>query len=313
MVAKHPLSLPGIYRITRTSDGKVYIGQTKRKAHTRWTEHKRELNKGMHRNWPLQEAWLRGTPGDFEWHLVCEPLPGFSAEDLTYLEVEVLKNYPNHFNLNEPIQVYLGAHASTRAKYSAIRLEMWADPEFKAKRVAALRELQADPTFRAKQRAGMRAFYDTAESTVIRKAGGVKASLTWANDAGLQEREGVRRKELWADPAHRTKQTASRSASWKNPESRAKRLAGLQGAWDRLTPEERAERSAKMLAGKKSTPEERSAAVRLGWEVRRAKAAAGQVPKPRKSRSPKPTAEPINDLEAWWDARLGPEDDGEVL
>ena len=48
----------GIYTIRNVSNGKVYVGSSK-KMSKRWAEHRRALDKGIHHSLKLQRAWSR--------------------------------------------------------------------------------------------------------------------------------------------------------------------------------------------------------------------------------------------------------------
>jgi group I intron endonuclease len=47
----------GVYKITNTANGKVYIGKTYSNIDRRWKEHVFLLNKGKHTNYLLQKDW----------------------------------------------------------------------------------------------------------------------------------------------------------------------------------------------------------------------------------------------------------------
>ena len=48
--------MQGIYKISCLQDSRVYIGSSKH-IKRRWSQHVKELNKGTHRNYNLQEDW----------------------------------------------------------------------------------------------------------------------------------------------------------------------------------------------------------------------------------------------------------------
>lgn len=47
----------GIYCITNTVIGRVYVGQTRREIWSRWLLHRRDLRKRRHENKSLQQDW----------------------------------------------------------------------------------------------------------------------------------------------------------------------------------------------------------------------------------------------------------------
>lgn len=246
MTKRNPLSKPGIYRITSKSDGKVYVGQAK-KVWLRWTLHLSDLRRKVHKNSDLQADWDRLGPDNFIWELAAEPPVGWTAADLTRMEIEEMQKHALRYNLMIPIQVYLGASASTREKLSQINAERWADPEYQKRQQISRRARMDTPEYRANLSAAMQTYNATPEAAKIHKEAAAKR---WAKD-GKREAMGAKTKAHWEDPMHRAKQAAARKAVWQDPEKRARRVAGLKASWDRLTPEERAERQAKMRAGKK--------------------------------------------------------------
>jgi group I intron endonuclease len=65
----------GVYQIRCKSDGKVYIGSSKR-IYRRWTDHRRQLKDGTHHTAHLQHAWVKYGADDFEFSVIeeCEQL-----------------------------------------------------------------------------------------------------------------------------------------------------------------------------------------------------------------------------------------------
>lgn len=63
-MSKGPL-LPGIYTITNTLTGRVYVGQTARTFKIRWENHQSALNLGKHTAVRLRRSWLRDGPAAF--------------------------------------------------------------------------------------------------------------------------------------------------------------------------------------------------------------------------------------------------------
>ena len=55
-MANRILPIPGVYSITCTASGKVYVGSSSKVSH-RWNKHRRELTLGVHGNQKLQRAW----------------------------------------------------------------------------------------------------------------------------------------------------------------------------------------------------------------------------------------------------------------
>src|SRR4051812_29221359 len=82
-----------IYKITNTTNGKVYFGQTKRTVKRRWAQHVYRLRHGTHSNAHLQSAWNHYGESTF------------SVEEVDFATSE--------FRLNELEQQYIILFQST--------------------------------------------------------------------------------------------------------------------------------------------------------------------------------------------------------
>src|SRR5258708_7492424 len=59
----------GIYEIVHLETGRKYIGSSMR-LEKRWGEHRRDLNRGVHRNRHLQFAWRKYGPDGFVYRVI---------------------------------------------------------------------------------------------------------------------------------------------------------------------------------------------------------------------------------------------------
>ena len=107
----------GIYKITNTANGMVYVGQS-RNLRKRITEHKRDLRKGTHRNDKLQKAYNKYGAKAF----VYEIIENCSLEELNEKEIfwcnelQALDRYKG-YNLGEAGgQPMLGRHHTLEAR-----------------------------------------------------------------------------------------------------------------------------------------------------------------------------------------------------
>jgi len=78
-----------VYKILNTINNKVYIGQSVNGG-SRWTEHKSELNRGVHGNEHLQSAWNKYGESAFVFEVVKECL---SREDLNLEERRLITEF----------------------------------------------------------------------------------------------------------------------------------------------------------------------------------------------------------------------------
>ncbi len=74
--------MAGVYIIRNCKNGKVYVGSTVGPFQHRWGEHKRQLRKGLHRNYHLQAAWNLYGESQFRFESIQE----CPAIDCTRLE-----------------------------------------------------------------------------------------------------------------------------------------------------------------------------------------------------------------------------------
>jgi group I intron endonuclease len=163
---KGPL-LPGIYTITNTLTGRIYVGQTARTFRIRWENHLSALNLGKHTAVRLRRSWARDGADAFVFAVqeIVPCPPGMSAIDYRQLLcdreqhwIDTLGAYgPKGFNVAPVAGSSLGhkhsaetranmslgqrkrgpVTAETRAKLSAVRKGKPKSPEHTAKISAA--------------------------------------------------------------------------------------------------------------------------------------------------------------------------------
>jgi predicted GIY-YIG superfamily endonuclease len=61
----------GVYKITNAANGKFYVGSSK-DIQKRWDQHIGELNDGTHRNYHLQNAWIKYGSQNFKFEIIEE-------------------------------------------------------------------------------------------------------------------------------------------------------------------------------------------------------------------------------------------------
>ena len=118
----------GIYMIKNIVNGKVYIGKSF-DIKKRWSNHKYELNKGIHVNNHLQNAWNKYGENSFEFSIIEE----CNEDNLSNKEIYWIKEtdaYHNGYNQTEGGE---GTHLpeDVKAKIGAAAKEWWSDQENK--------------------------------------------------------------------------------------------------------------------------------------------------------------------------------------
>lgn len=111
----------GIYKITNTANGKVYIGQSVNIKH-RWACHKYELENNVHKNPHLQRAYNQ-NPNAFKFEIECI----CREEDLNKLEIFYINKYNSRndkfgYNLNEGGDGAGRMSEETKAKLSKAKM-----------------------------------------------------------------------------------------------------------------------------------------------------------------------------------------------
>ena len=231
MKARSKLNISGIYQISCSRNGRVYVGQAVN-IQKRWTHHRWCLNNGQHDNPHLQRAWKKYGQDAFVFEVV-EILEIENQIELTAAlndaEFRVLRAAKRPFNMANATDTGMRVSEETRAKLSAERKARWADPEYKARVRASMLAKAADPEYQARRGAAIR----EAKSRPDRAAkAGADASARWA-DLEFKKARGKERAANWQDPEYRAAQSSSRKAVWDDPEVRAKRSAGMKAAWVR--------------------------------------------------------------------------------
>ena len=89
----------GIYKITNTENGKIYIGQSVDIGH-RKACHEYDLKNGRHHNCHLQRAYNQ-NPSVFRFEIICK----CKEEELNDLEIFFIKNHSFHIETskNRPV------------------------------------------------------------------------------------------------------------------------------------------------------------------------------------------------------------------
>lgn len=229
------LNIAAIYTITCIETGKVYVGQTIN-VRKRWESHRHYLARGTHRNQHLQRAWAKYGAEAFVFEVCALPLPGLPLEvALNDLEIAVLGQAADAYNLNEVGEPRMRVSAETRAKLSAQRKALWGDPTFKEKMREAQRAAHANMSQEQKL-ARSKAISEGQSGSEAAAAKSTRFKALWESEEHRAAQTRKRRAN-WQDPAYAAQQRASRIAASNDPEVKARRSAGLKAAWARRKAE----------------------------------------------------------------------------
>ena len=105
----------GIYKITNTTNGKVYVGSAVN-FNNRWKEHVRELRKGKHHSSALQNAWNKYGEDNFEFSIIeeCERTRKVLLGREQYW-IDTLDSVANGYNIAKTAGSQLGMKQSPEA------------------------------------------------------------------------------------------------------------------------------------------------------------------------------------------------------
>lgn len=167
-MTKGPL-LPGIYTITNTLTGRVYVGQTALTFRTRWSHHISDLNHGKHTSARLRRSWARDGESAFVFE-VREVVPrpsGMTNADYRLLLCEREQHWtdalgaygPNGFNVVPHAGSSLGHKHSPEVRANMSRGQRSRVPvtaETRAKMSAVMKGRIITPEWREKIRAAQK-------------------------------------------------------------------------------------------------------------------------------------------------------------
>ena len=146
---------PSIYQIRYIVSGKVYIGSATN-PHRRWIEHKSRLGCKTHSSRHLQSAWDKYGELEFVFEIV-EPV--LFVEDLVAREqywIDKMKAANPAYGYNmAPLAMSVSGYKhseETRARASAKKRDMSAQPEVRSRLINQSREYWSKPDSREKMR-----------------------------------------------------------------------------------------------------------------------------------------------------------------
>ena len=111
----------GIYKITNLTNNKFYIGSAVN-IKNRWSSHKSELKRNVHKNRHLQRSWNKHDESLFKFEVLFTCLP----KDLVRLEQYCINNYKPQYNISPNAGNCLGVkHTSNLvASISLLQVEI---------------------------------------------------------------------------------------------------------------------------------------------------------------------------------------------
>jgi len=204
-----------VYAVIHRRTGDAYVGCTTR-IESRWSEHRRQLTLGQHRNPGLQAGWDRDGKSAFTL-IILGVLVDATEALAKRSELEWIKRIGSYnevkadalnqqFVLPPELRLMLAEQNRRRGKTAEQRENMrqhtkrrWADPE--------LRKPMAE---------------------ALARGNGFYKGMPSLKSPEQHAEHSQHMKELWADPKRRKKLEERRAARWKDPEARARQAAKMR-------------------------------------------------------------------------------------
>lgn len=244
---------PGIYKITNTHTGRIYIGQAK-EFKSRWKGHSSSLRSGKHQNKFLQNDFNKCKEelghDDFLVFEIIEVMEGSTKKERSDREeIEIAKYFDNCkvcYNIKEKAgdterSCYSLTPEETKKKQSESMKKRWENPEYaasirailednlsnpevKQKLSEARREAWNDPTYRASMSEKIAAVKRTEEN---RKAVS-EFMKEYKSLPEVKEKISEASKKMWKSEEYRTKHREALMATVSTEEYKEKQRQGFQ-------------------------------------------------------------------------------------
>lgn len=228
MVKALKTSIPGIYLITNTISGTVYVGQA-RKISRRWALHKRQLRNGTHHCRYLQKAYWKYGHEAFSFSVAVDlsGLPDGTLEKaLAFEEARVFSEQTRTYNRSTPTEDGNIACAETRALIGISSAAKWSKPGYKEAFAEGLRADWATPESREIRVAGIIDGWADPEVKARRVAATMAAQQELAKDP--ESKLSKRYAKRWSNLEERSKASTRTATQWADPEIKAKMREALK-------------------------------------------------------------------------------------
>lgn len=226
----------GVYAITNTVNGKVYVGSASRSFKKRKEEHERSLIRGLHHSILLQRAWDKYGASKFEFVVLvrCDPTECIQHEQ------QMIDRYqsanPKHgYNISPTAGSNRGFKMSeaTKRQMSIDRKGRKATPETKRKLSESLTGRSVSQETRDKIRRSNIGKVISAETREKLRAANIGKPLTEdRRKTFVKSRLGAKN-----TPEHNAKSAAGRRGKTRTPEQVANMKSGIQKRKDRRLEE----------------------------------------------------------------------------
>lgn len=235
----------GIYKITNTVNGKVYVGSATRFT-GRWSKHRTDLNKNCHDNQKLQRAWNKYGEAAFVFSVLEYVENKCDLIQREQFWIDALEAAETGYNICTVAYSCLGVKRSenTKKKMSEIAKARGILPETRLKAIQYHTGRKRSPEVAARQSTAQKGRKDSDETRAK------KFLIAKNRSPEMRARIAAPLKGRIFTPEHRAKLAESKKSV--SPETRQKMAAAKLGK--KQSPEMIAKRSAGMR-GRKMSPE----------------------------------------------------------
>lgn len=196
---------PGIYKITNTHTGRIYIGQAKR-FKERWYDHSRKLIAGNHSNRFLQNDYNKCKEefgnDDFLIFEVIEVMEGSTKQERNDKEETIIATFFDKcktcYNIKEKVEsnprsCYSKTPEETKKKISENSKAYWTRPGFKERHIESMKEFYLNPENLDKHSEMLKARWsdDSYKVKVVDKL-----KETWANKSEEERRQQTEKAQI---------------------------------------------------------------------------------------------------------------------
>ena len=230
----------GIYKITNTANGKVYIGSSV-DVRSRFNSHRSDLRQNKHGNQHLQKAWNLYGEECFFFEIIEECSPDLVRPiEQKHLDELFAKSHKDDF-----YNIYDKASGISSEKAKENNIKRWSDPEFKAKASESFRRVWSDPELIARHREACKDNMSKVADLSMWK----ERQIASHNTEDYIQKSVERTRRQWQDPdvrakmmtslgseESRAKKSAASKLAFSDPEFRAKHAEGIKRS---ITPERR--------------------------------------------------------------------------
>jgi len=225
----------GVYKITNTIDGKIYIGSAKT-FKTRASAHISSLKTGKHQNKHLQASWNKHGEAVFLFEII-EVVEGSKTDRTTREQFYIdqwKERWKQCYNFKKEVvekdrSCWSKFPEKTRKKKSESMKKKWKDPEyrkfqseFQSKKT---KELWQDSEYRAKHVEAIREFTQKPEYRKKLSKAAQGKEISKETRTKISKSVSKINKELWQNSEYRKKVIEGRKHSWANDEVRRKRAS----------------------------------------------------------------------------------------